>query len=269
MITNTIVFKQRQVDHIATFDNTATHWDGRCAERVALRIAIRKHYLKEQNRQCPYCHRLRQDTHGYCWDIDHIIPKSTYPIFTYEPRNFAVTCKECNRSKDKLNVLSPTATIDSNYPQSKDDYIIIHPHLDEYTENMKVSYTRDLKIYHTPLKDKGRETFRICGLNRFTEEVAGTSEYIAETETVIGFDDDKYRDLYEGFMEYVSLFNSKPEIQARLFADFLARKNGLETENVISVIRALANDAHYSSLESLPSLGSTLSLPPPAQPDDY
>lgn len=268
MIINIIKFKPAHKLHIRTFDGNAEHWDGTCAKRTALRGAIRKHYLREQENHCAYCDRLRQDVHGYNWDIDHIIPKSTHPCYTYEPKNFAITCKECNIIKDNQNVLASGVNASGDYPQNDIDYLIIHPHIDDYAAHMNVNYNHKLQVYHTPKTAKGMETFALCGLNRFTEEIAKTSEFIKESDISIGFSDETFNKFYEGFQKFTSLYISNHEVQSRFFARYLAEQAGVETDDVLAAIEALRiyqQNQRKSNLRS--SLGTGL-LPPPEQDEE-
>lgn len=263
MIINLIKFKPVHKLHINTFNGKPEHWNGSCPKRTALRAAIRRHYLKEQDNHCPYCGRLRQDFHGYNWDIDHIIPKSTHPNYTYEPKNFAITCKECNISKNNKNVLALNVNTSGSYPYNLQDYIIIHPHLDNYSTHLIVKYTDKLQIYHNPVTPKGLETFNMCGLGRFTEIIANTSEFIKEENVTIGFSDDNFNRFYEGFQRFVSLYSSNPEILNRMFARFLAEQVHSETNSVLDAIRTLgSNQLDSQSSYSRELLGpQTLLLP--------
>ena len=239
MIINLIQFKSSHQRHINTFNGEADHWNGSTPKHTALRGAIRRHYLKEQEHHCAYCGRLRQDFHGYNWDIDHIIPKSTHPQYTYEPRNFAITCKECNISKDNKNVLAPGVDSSGDYPFNLQDYIIIHPHLDNYSTHLTVKFTDKFQVYHNPITPKGIETFNVCGLERFTEIIASTSEFIKEEDITIGFSDEKFNSFYEGFQRYASRYSSNPEVLSRIYARFLAEQVGVETDSVLDVIESL------------------------------
>ncbi|EMY3085130.1 HNH endonuclease [Raoultella ornithinolytica] len=268
MIINIIKFKPVILMHIKTFDGTAEHWDGTCAKRTALRGAIRKHYLKQQEYHCAYCNRLRQDLHGYNWDIDHIIPKSTHPHYTYEPKNFAMSCKECNIKKDDNNVLTTGVDSTGDYPFNKDDYIIIHPHLDEYTENMSVNYNHKHQIYHTPITPKGVETFALCDLNRFTEQIAETSEYISERDVIIGFSDEKFNKFYDGFQVYTSSYVSDPDLKKKMFARYLAEEAGIDFEAVLAAAEQLCNNPDSPYQTDVGNLSVANILPSSEQDED-
>ncbi|WP_019105451.1 HNH endonuclease [Pantoea ananatis] len=266
MIKNLVKFTTAHKKFIATFDGKSTHWDGTTQIQTSLRGAIRRHYLKEQKYHCAYCNRLRQDKHGYNWDIDHIIPKSTHAHFTYEPNNFAVTCKECNKYKDNYNVLVRGANASVIYPRERGDYLLVHPHFDEYYVHLEVKYTADLKVYHVPRSPKGAFTFSLCGLSRFTEHIAKTSEYVREEEVTIGFFDETFTKYYEGFIRYASLYSSSPEVRSMLFSQFLADETGVKPDEVAASIR----NGHFKKIMSSNSLQAPLNSPllPPPVPDN-
>ncbi|MEN4806575.1 HNH endonuclease signature motif containing protein [Pantoea agglomerans] len=263
MIKYLVKFTATQQRFISTFNGLSTHWDGTTAIQTSLRGTIRRHYLKEQKYHCAYCNRLRQEKHGYVWDIDHIIPKSTHAHFTYEPNNFAVTCKECNIKKGDYNVLVRGANAAVKYPKERADYLLIHPHFDEYEVHLKVKYTADLKIYHVPKSPKGAFTFALCGLSRFTEEIAKTSEYVREEDVAIGFFDDSFRKLYEGWLSFMNNYSSRPGILRMLFSQYLANEVGLPPEVVATALASGELKELMSSLGLQTPLNPPL-LPPPA-----
>lgn len=261
MINNLVDFTPAQKIFIKSFNGDPKHWEGTEPKQTQLRARIRNHYRKEQNNQCAYCYRVRQDFHGYCWDIDHIIPKSTHPKHTYEVKNFAVTCKECNIAKDNFNVLSAEVDASDVYPYKKEDYIIIHPHLDDYTVHMKVSYDENHRVFHTPLDDKGRETFTLCGLQRFTEEITGTGEFIKSQNKTIGFTDDKFLDYYQGYQTVMSAYDSSPALKFFLLTKALSELTGFSHEAIASQLK-LAEGSSEIDLSFGQFTASLLSPPP-------
>lgn len=186
MINRPIVYSATAQEFVDTFNGDASHWDGTCAVRKAFRKEVRDYHRDEQEFTCPYCGRLREEFHGGQWDIDHIIPKSSYPQYLYTPRNLAVTCKDCNTHKSKKNPLLITLDSGAPYPENTVSYKIIHPHFDSYNEHITLRKDKKGRSYHEVITDKGRETFLMCNLIRFSEVICGTSEFIPELGTEIG-----------------------------------------------------------------------------------
>ena len=72
--------------------------------------------LLPEDERCPFCN------HGMVSSLDHILPKSKYPIFAVTPINLVACCSYCNQQK---KTVAPTDKEDST----------IHPyfeHLEEF-----------------------------------------------------------------------------------------------------------------------------------------
>lgn len=220
MIHRPIVFSGPAQSHVNTFDNKATHWDGTCSVRKAFRKEVRDYYRAEQNFTCPYCGRLREEFHGGQWDIDHIIPKSSYPEYLYTPQNLAVTCKDCNTNKSNKDPLSSPLVNGSPYPLNKSEYKIIHPHFDPYDEHIILSKDKNGRSCHEVISVKGRNTFQMCNLIRFSEALSGTSEFVKELGIDVGITDD-FSDSVQIFLD---AFDNLSEDDAEIAFKALIKK---------------------------------------------
>lgn len=87
----------------------------------------------QKNIYCPYCRRrLKRNRED---QLDHIIHKSDYPNFTFQPKNLVLACKRCNNKKLAQNVLNEEyretvkKLVWREYPLDKKYYNIIHPYL--------------------------------------------------------------------------------------------------------------------------------------------
>lgn len=222
MINNSIVFSLTAKVHIDKYDGVDhTYWNVNCPENSAIRKEIREYYRGIQNFHCPYCNRLRQDFNGGQWDIDHIIAKQTYPEHLYTPKNLAATCKDCNGKKSNKNVLAQDVNAAGYYPSDQTNYIIVHPHFDDYNTNIESRYMSDGKIYHIPLTEKGRITFDICGLQRFTEQITETTIEIQESGTILDMTDDTTSQLRYAIDE---LNNDLSRLPVHVQAEWLRQK---------------------------------------------
>ncbi|OBU38123.1 HNH endonuclease [Photobacterium phosphoreum] len=123
---------------------------------------IKNHYLSEQKTICPYCLRDLQTTHGRYWDIEHIIPRSLQDNFMFEPKNLCMACVDCNTAKSAKKITTSTAK--KKYPIKSNLFLIIHPHLDVYEENLQPIKPG---FFYIPKTEKGVKTIEICNLNRF------------------------------------------------------------------------------------------------------
>ncbi|WP_334545046.1 hypothetical protein [Rhizobium leguminosarum] len=143
-------------------EKTGGYWSDAAA--TSLRASIKKHYIKAQNNRCCYCKQLVMQNNHDVWDAEHIIPRDTHPQFVFEPLNLAISCGPCNEAKGKKNVLVNAKR--KTFPGKSADYIIVHPHFDDYDEHI-------LWFGLVPAPNgskKGQKTIEMCELLRFAAE---------------------------------------------------------------------------------------------------
>ena len=129
-----------------------------------IKTRIKEHYLDEQKTTCPYCKRNLKTRHGRNWDIEHIIPRATVANFMFEPLNLCMSCIDCNGAKSNKKVTKSRAQV--KYPTKPNDFLIIHPHIDDYEEHILVIKAG---FYYISVGPKGPKTMDTCNLNRFYE----------------------------------------------------------------------------------------------------
>lgn len=123
-----------------------------------LKGKIRDALRPEQDNKCCYCKKeLGYDIKEV--DIEHIIPKATYPKFTFEPKNLALSCPGCNTIKGDKPVLSKKIV---RYPNHSKHHTIIHPHFDDYEDNILIHNGCVFEAIST----KGSHTITVCQLYR-------------------------------------------------------------------------------------------------------
>lgn len=139
----------------------------------------RNHYLDQQKSACFYCKIFIFSKNGLHWQVEHILPKSLFPQFLFEPLNLIVICPDCNREKDAQNphVAGNNALSQKTYPSKSTRFKIIHPFYDNYEEHIhKIPANHCDYPNHYFLKaltPKGKATVKMCDLNRFYQEFAG------------------------------------------------------------------------------------------------
>lgn len=156
--------QEKVKDYNAIPDNkkSGDYWENsKDKTLIALKKHIKDHYLLVQKHTCAYCKQSIEVNHNAAWDIDHIIPKDTHPKFLFEGLNLCISCKDCNNIKSNKNVLTNPKR--KTLPIKKEDYLIIHPHLDSYTDHISLITNN----FYLPKTEKGRHTVEICGLLRF------------------------------------------------------------------------------------------------------
>ncbi|OYT78262.1 HNH endonuclease [Pseudomonas sp. PGPPP2] len=133
-----------------------------------LKKAIKDYYLVAQDFTCAYCRQRIEVAHNGAWDADHIVPKDTHPRFMFEPRNLCVSCKDCNGNKSNKNVLVNKRRV--KFPIKSEDYLLCHPHYDNYDEHVSVL---SVAGFYLPKTEKGRALVEVCGLLRFLYKFSG------------------------------------------------------------------------------------------------
>lgn len=165
---NIIQYSDSSVLFISKYDGVSFNiWNTREGLIAKIRKEIREHYVKEQKYYCTYCRCEYFTTDGYVWTVEHILPKSKYPQFLFEPLNIAMACRDCNRAKnDEVDIISEGVVVDEYYPSNGACFKLIHPHYDKYSMHMELE-AQGKRFIHRPLDDKGKLTYVVCNLKRF------------------------------------------------------------------------------------------------------
>lgn len=145
-------------------DENFTHNSWSDDDLQEIKDRIKSHYHAVQNTVCPYCKRQLDSRNGRNWDIEHIISRSSVSNFMFEPKNICMACVDCNTEKSDKTVTTSKAK--SHYPSRSEQFLIIHPHYDEYDDFLLAI---EPGLFYFPRHPKGRKTIEICGLNRFYE----------------------------------------------------------------------------------------------------
>lgn len=132
---------------------------------ISIRKFIKDHYLQQQDYTCCFCKQKIKVSHNRAWDTEHLISRSSYPSFMFEPKNLCVTCIECNTEKTDLSILTATKKI-SRFPKKSNQYKIAHPHFDIYEDHIEVIVAGQFYRFKS---QKGKFTIRAYGLDRFLD----------------------------------------------------------------------------------------------------
>lgn len=154
-ISNPVAFT---LDEKKLISSAASHNDWGLNRFEPLRTKILGHLGPLQQNCCAFC-EMKLGVTCYA-EIEHILPKSTYLRFMFEPLNLVLACHVCNTSKSVSDVSSPPAP--TAYPTSGNNFIIVHPHFDEYSDHIFLKY--DVFVMSKSLK--GAETIRYFKLDR-------------------------------------------------------------------------------------------------------
>jgi uncharacterized protein (TIGR02646 family) len=136
--------------------NTHTDWTKTLFDSIKTNII--SHLRIQQFNECCYCkYKLGFDIKEV--DIEHIIPKSEYEIFTFTTLNLALSCPACNTKKSTKPVLKKEIV---NYPKNGKNFKIIHAHYDDYSDHIDIIND----CVFVAKTSKGSETITYCELFR-------------------------------------------------------------------------------------------------------
>ncbi|MDF3086791.1 HNH endonuclease [Burkholderia sola] len=101
-----------------------------------IRRTAKEDLLTRQKYRCAYCRREIADEIGRV-ELDHVIPKSELPQFTYHRLNLVATCKRCNHRKREHNPLRRKIKNRVNYPLAESAYAWVHPYVHKYSKHIR------------------------------------------------------------------------------------------------------------------------------------
>lgn len=146
------------------------HWKDPCLD--GFKKNIRTYYKKKQNECCAYCRTEIQDNQASP-EIEHIIPKDLKADWMYMPFNLCLSCKLCNTKKGHTKPVLKDDSL-TDLPTTSDQYLLIHPHLDKYSDNIELVDG----ILYKGISDKGVHTIYLCELDRYELAAARASEVL-------------------------------------------------------------------------------------------
>jgi len=169
LIQNAITYSEQAAKVVAAYSSLAlkdpNQWD--LKENDFIREEIKRYYVSAQGSLCCYCGKPYPADSLRYWDGEHILPKSLYPEFLFEPVNLAVACPICNSWKSHKDIL--VGKRGKKYPKNSAKFSIVHPHFDELWEHVSLY----LGFIYSPKTPKGAKTIDMCYLGRFAVELAG------------------------------------------------------------------------------------------------
>ncbi len=146
------------------------HWTKSCLDGFKRHI---KDYLKKnQNECCAYC-RMELHENEASPEIEHIVPKDLKADWMYTPLNLCLSCKLCNTKKGHLKPVLKDESV-TVLPTTSDQYLLIHPYLDKYSDNIELVDG----ILYKGISDKGVHTIYLCELDRYELAAARASEVL-------------------------------------------------------------------------------------------
>ena len=96
--------------------------------------------------------------------------------------NLCLSCKMCNTKKSIKTVYNLPHSQVVDFPTTSDGYKIIHPYLDQYSDHIEIVDD----ILYRGITSKGRETIKLCVLNRYQLAATRAEEAIKSDANHIG-----------------------------------------------------------------------------------
>lgn len=175
-INNPYSFSPNETSLIKREYNNYRDWEKDVFKDIKTNIIA--HLRVEQNNRCCYCGKeLGFDIKDV--DIEHIVPKSIYPKFCFEPKNLALSCPACNTKKSHKNTVIKEI---QRYPRTGNNISIIHAHFDNYVDHIDIVG----ECIYVPKSSKGCETINICELYRLNEVEKMRIAFYAKNNPILG-----------------------------------------------------------------------------------
>lgn len=138
---------------------------------ASLRRAVKQHHMDHEMQRCVYCREEIRDEHAMHWNIDHIVPKSIAPNYTYFSKNLALCCWGCNQAKGAHDPRTGRAAKKGQYPSESGDYKAFHPYFDEWDAHFYKD-AGSLLIIPRDSSKKAEVTIEVCQLIRIAARQA-------------------------------------------------------------------------------------------------
>lgn len=157
--------EKKRIDKL--FNGEADDWKKKSLKNI--KDALKSALFELQQHKCFYCKREIIDEIGRV-EIDHVIPKSLAPGFTFEKLNLVLTCKRCNHRKNEHN---PTIEQDQLlkelkvYPNDQTFFVWIHPYLHNYSEH--ISIQDDCVFISLGGSKNGLSVIKVCKLDQMNQ----------------------------------------------------------------------------------------------------
>jgi hypothetical protein len=218
------VNRQRLADGI-----TSRGYDWDHGEFKWFKDILKERLRERQKDRCCYCRRLLRHDKGVV-EIEHIVDKGSkkgqYKRFSFEIKNLALSCKDCNNAKGVKDVLAIPLNPGTPYSTRAADYIWVHPHFHNYSDHITI---HEAWIYEARGGSKeGLAVIEKCFLNKLATKERKNRKLIVSSATDLR---DAIR-LALGVVSDVGL-----DALCREFGTTLARKWSSTPEKVEQAIR--------------------------------
>lgn len=170
--------------------SVAGGWDDKRAK--SLKRKIKSYLLPKTSNCCCYCRRSMHQWHGLTIDVEHVLPKESYPKYTFNLTNLSVSCKRCNMGIKGRDVSFFLSAKDESNPFRSELYKIIHPNFDSINQHLIffcVQHNEKLMMKYWVMRGskKGGETyayFKLKNVETNSFDEAQGLEAVVPSETL-------------------------------------------------------------------------------------
>jgi len=125
------------------------------------RSQVKKFFRDAQNGHCCYC-SVEIDKNARLYDLEHVINSSKREDLMFELENLASSCPQCNVAKLDTQITTKKTRRGSRLPLESSQYLLVHPHLDEWDAHF--SFDKFGRIIPSSTSEKGKFTFNLCNM---------------------------------------------------------------------------------------------------------
>lgn len=160
-------------------------WDQ--GEAEGIKKKIKDHLILKEIAFCCYCQIPMDEWHRMTIDIEHVLPKSVFPEFTFEIKNLNVSCKRCNmqiKGDDHSFYIGERGQA-TEFASAH--YKFVHPNLDSYEQHLvrkSEQLGKKVMVKYAVKTAKGRETYRYFELMKIEKAMVDRAQGLRGTRAV-------------------------------------------------------------------------------------
>lgn len=143
-------------------------WDA--TEIVGIKKKIRDHFINNPSACCCYCRRAMHQWDRLDIDTEHVLPKGSFPQWTFKLVNLNISCKRCNMRLKNEDYSFFKGQIGERDPFKSELYSFLHPNLDDPHTSLvpvvvQIGAGLLIKYYVAEGCDKAKVTYEYFRLN--------------------------------------------------------------------------------------------------------
>lgn len=211
------------------------------ASLKSVKESLKNELFPMQNYECAYCRRRIINEIGRV-EVDHILPKATYPHFTFERINLVLTCKRCNHAKGDHDPYVGSGMVQV-YPSTPTIFKWVHPYFHLYSDHISIDQSG---IYSTiGGSTDGFDVIEKCKLNTIKRVVENSeirvlsqvSDLCLKITSIIGIAPSK------SDQEIANIFRSKfsSTIEDKELLELIASQRNADLNSMLKLLTRIAS----------------------------